>query len=97
VELKDRKRKVDIDKMTADEVDVLAAQIGDRMREICDESAAKANALLQIYGMNAKIAIAFTHLPDSMAESLGLKEKTQKASSKTILSVGKLLKTLRIR
>lgn len=57
MELKDRVRKVDISKLSPDQADNLSAQIGEKVRGICDEAAEKANAILNIYGMSAKIAI----------------------------------------
>lgn len=63
MELRDRERKVDIQKMDAVQVDILSEQIGDKVRQICDEAAAKVNAILNIYGASAKIAIAFDGLP----------------------------------
>lgn len=62
MELKDRKRSFDINKLSADQVDNLSEQIGAKVREICDEAAGRVNALLAIYGMTAKIAIAFDKL-----------------------------------
>lgn len=70
MELQNRKRKVDISKLNAEQLDNISDQIGAKVREICDEAAAKVNAILNIYGASAKIAIAFDGLP--------AKEKTQK-------------------
>lgn len=97
MELKDRERKIDVNSMSQEAVDDLGVQIGDKMREICEEAAAKANSILRIYGMNAKIAIAFDELPEAMAKSLKLQDKKEQAPSKTILRIDKLLKTLRIK
>jgi len=59
----DRERKVDVNKMADADVENLSEQIGIRVREICDEAAAKVNALLAIYGIKpAKIAIKFDNL-----------------------------------
>jgi len=63
MELRDRERKVDISKMDTQAVEDLSAQIGEKVRMICDEAATKVNALLNIYGASAKIAIAFDGLP----------------------------------
>jgi hypothetical protein len=75
MDMSKRERKVDVNNMSADEVDVLSVQIGDRIKAICDEAAAKANAILNIYGANCKIAIAFDQLPQKMANSLKSKGK----------------------
>ncbi len=66
MELKDRARKVDVSKMSPEEVDNLSIQIGSKVRDICDEAANKANAILEIYGMKAKIAISFNDIPKQM-------------------------------
>lgn len=63
MELQNRKRKVDISKLNAEQLDNISDQIGAKVREICDEAAAKVNAILNIYGASAKIAIAFDGLP----------------------------------
>lgn len=63
MELRDRERKVDLSKLDAAQVDILGEQIGAKVREICDEAAAKVNAIMNIYGASAKIAIAFEGLP----------------------------------
>ena len=75
MELNERERKVDVNKLTMEEADNLSAQIGEKVREICDEAAAKVNAILKIYGMSAKIAIAFDELPENMANNIGLPKK----------------------
>jgi hypothetical protein len=62
MELRDRERKVDISKMDNEAVDNLSAQIGDKVRQICDEAADRVNAILKIYGMSAKMAIQFDTL-----------------------------------
>lgn len=80
MELKDRVRKVDIDSMPADQVDSLSQQIGEKVRSITDEAAAKVNSILNIYGMSAKIAIKFDKLPKAMAN----KTKTPRKSSKRV-------------
>ncbi len=78
MELKDRERKVDVNKMTPDQVDVLSAQIGEKVRNICDDAANRVNAILNIYGMSAKIAIKFNELPKAMKKSIsGTKSKKQ--------------------
>lgn len=62
MELKDRKRSININGLSIEEVDNLGAQIGAKATEICQEAAVKLNKILNIYGMNAKIAIAFEPL-----------------------------------
>lgn len=68
MELKDRKRSFDISKLSPQDMDNLSVQIGEKVRNICDEAAAKVNAILSIYSMSAKIAIAFDDLPGKRAE-----------------------------
>jgi hypothetical protein len=58
VELKDRKRSFDINKLSLSEVDNLSQQIGDRIKQICDEAVEKANKILNVYGMTAKMQIS---------------------------------------
>lgn len=68
MELKDRKRSFDINKLSTEAADALSEQIGVKVRGICDEAAQKVNAILSVYGMSAKIAIAFDELPGKEAE-----------------------------
>jgi hypothetical protein len=75
MELQNRERKVDITKLDNDQLDILSAQIGEKVRAICDEAAGKVNAILKIYGASAKIAIAFDGLPEK-------KEKKPRVSTK---------------
>lgn len=76
MELRERERKVDLNSMSTDQVDEISAQLGDKVREICDEAVAKANRLLNIYGMSAKMQIVLDH-PDLKKES-----KVQEAPKK---------------
>jgi hypothetical protein len=68
MELRNRERKVDISKMSTESVDNLSTQIGDKVRQICDEAAEKVNAILKIYGMSAKMAIQFDTLDQKPKE-----------------------------
>lgn len=60
-----RERKVDISKMSIEQVDNLSLQVGQKVQQICDEAAAKVNEILNIYGMSAKMAIQFDKLGDN--------------------------------
>lgn len=61
MELKRRERKVNLDQMSAEQVDQISLQLGEKVREICDEAVAKANKLLSVYGMTAKMQIVLDH------------------------------------
>lgn len=82
----ERERKVDVDKMSTDEINVLSIQIGNKMREICEEAASRANAILNIYGANCKIAIAFDKLPDKMADIVKSQKKRGRPRKNTNLN-----------
>ena len=51
----DRVRKVDVEKMDDAAVDALAIQLGDKVRGYVDEACEKANLVLKIYGLQAKM------------------------------------------
>ena len=51
----DRVRKVDIEKMEPEQIDLLAVQLGDKVKGYVDEACEKANAVLKIYGLQAKM------------------------------------------
>ena len=74
MELKDRERKVDVEKLSETDMANLQLQLGAKIRQICDEAAVKVNAILNIYGASAKIAIEFSELP----KGIDLKQKTPK-------------------
>ncbi len=86
MELRERERKVDVNSMSPEEVEVLIAQLGERLRQICDDAAQKANSMLNIYGMNAKIAIAFDTLPTAMEKMVEKPKKRRTRSKKSNLN-----------
>lgn len=79
MDLKDRVRKIDLNSLPVEQVDVLSEQIGKKVYAITDEAAARVNAILGIYGITCKIAIKFDKLPKSAQK----KAKTPKKSSKS--------------
>lgn len=52
-----RERKVDLTKLSREEFNRLELQLGERVRQICDEACEKANKLLNIYGLKTKMQI----------------------------------------
>ena len=85
MELKDRERKVDVTKMSPEEVDVLGVHLGDKIRAICDEAVMKANTILNIYGASAKMVIEIAELPAQIGKSLETKKKRGKPYKKANL------------
>lgn len=53
----ERKRSVDVTKLSEEEADRLSDQIGDKVRAMVDETCEKANKILGIYGLQAKIQV----------------------------------------
>ena len=78
----DRERKVDVSTMSQEQVDQLSLQIGDKVRQMCDETATRINTLLNIYGMHAKIAISFDTLPKEFESMMDKPKKTRKKAQK---------------
>ena len=72
-----RERKVDVNQLPPEQVDQLSIQIGDKVRGIVDEAADKVNALLKVYGLSAKIALAFetAETPETAPKKRGRKPK----------------------
>lgn len=64
-----KKKKFDVNKLNNKKVDLLAVDLGERVRDICDTAAEEINEILSSYGMKAKIAIAFEPLEPSEAET----------------------------
>jgi hypothetical protein len=53
----DRERKVDLSKMSKEQVDNISAQLGERIRQICDKAVEEANRLCAVYGLRTKMQI----------------------------------------
>jgi hypothetical protein len=62
MDLKDRKREIDVQKLTPEQADELSTQIGEKIRLICDKAVLDANRILNIYGMEAKMQIAISEI-----------------------------------
>lgn len=75
MEVKDRERKVDVEKLNLDQVDALSAQIGKEISKIMDEANLKCNQLLNIYGLQTQIGYKITKL----------KKKTKKNNKDKVL------------
>lgn len=57
----DRERKVDLGKLSEEQLKSLEVQLGDKIKEICSAACDKANKLLNIYGLQAKMHLVITH------------------------------------
>lgn len=53
-----RKRAIDINKLSAEQVEQLTEQISKKILVIVDEAITQANKMLNIYGLEAKMQIA---------------------------------------
>lgn len=60
--LKNRIRKVDMEKLTPEQAEELSNQIGAKLRELIDKTVEEANNFLKIYGMKAKMQVALEPL-----------------------------------
>ena len=54
-------KKVNVNRLSNEEIAALQVQIGEKIREICDEAIEKANKLLNIYSLSAKMQIAINY------------------------------------
>jgi hypothetical protein len=52
-----RERKVDVNKLTTEQADLLSQEIGNKIRKIVDEACETCNNFLQIYGLQTKMQI----------------------------------------
>jgi len=55
--MEDRVRKVDIDKLSDEELKALEERIGKKITNITDDAVKRANQILNIYGLRAKMQI----------------------------------------
>lgn len=53
----DRKREVDVEKLNEEQVQLLMDQIGEKIRGMVDETCEKANKVLGVYGLQAKMQV----------------------------------------
>lgn len=74
----DRERKVNIEQLTLEQADQLSAQLGEKVKEINDRAIAEVNKLLNIYGMEAKMAVAIGKIGEFNAKPERKKRKTRK-------------------
>jgi hypothetical protein len=72
-----RERKLDINTLKPEEVDVISKQIGEKIKEICDKACADANKFLNVYSMTAKMQVLIEHpdLKKEVADALQPKRK----------------------
>jgi hypothetical protein len=77
MELKQRERKLDINKLSKEEFDALNTQLGGIVREICDKAVADANKYLNVYGLNAQMQIVIA-APDAKKVPVAQEEPKKK-------------------
>jgi len=53
----DRKRKVDVEKLDDEQIEVVQDQVSAKIREITDKAVKDANKILAIYGLSCKMQI----------------------------------------
>jgi hypothetical protein len=53
VNLKERKRKVDVEKLSVEQAEKIGVELGNKLNEIVDEAVAKSNKILEVYGCKA--------------------------------------------
>lgn len=66
---KARKRKVDINKLSAEQADRLSEQIGKEIAKIMDQANLNCNKLLGVYGLRTKISYEIVKIEPSKAKS----------------------------
>lgn len=75
----DRERKVNVEQLTLEQADLLSVQLGEKVKEINDKAIAEANRILNIYGMEAKMAIVIGKMGEFDATKT---KKTRKSRKK---------------
>jgi hypothetical protein len=56
----ERKRQIDPEKLSDEQIQQLSDQIGGKLREICDKACEEANRILSVYNMQARMQIELT-------------------------------------
>lgn len=52
-----RERKVDVNKLSVEQADTIAVQIGEKIKQITERAVAEANSFLKIYGVSCQMQI----------------------------------------
>lgn len=83
MDLQNSEQKIDLNSMSNESVDQLSAQIGERIRLICDEAVEKANKILAIYGLTSKMQIQINELgKESIQEPSAPNKRGRKPKAK---------------
>ncbi len=69
MELKDRKRSININNLTVEQAEEISQQIGAKAQAILVEAQEKINSFLNIYGMKAEIAFSLKPLASEATEN----------------------------
>jgi hypothetical protein len=85
MDLKDRERKVEINKLDKEQINQLGIMISEKINQICTGAAEEVNKILSVYGLNAKMSILFEELPknESMQVTNLPKKRGRKPKQKT--------------
>lgn len=67
--VQNRKRSFDINKLSPEQADQLSADIGAKVRQICDEACEKANKILNVYQMKAQMQIAIKGINEELVKT----------------------------
>lgn len=59
ISLEERRRKVDLDSMSTEQVELLGLEIGKKLGEICSDAQEKVNKIAKTYGIKAVVGIQF--------------------------------------
>lgn len=57
MELQNRKRSVDVEKLEVSQLEAIGYELGKKVGSIGDEAAAKINEITAIYGIKAKVSV----------------------------------------
>lgn len=78
-----RERKVDIEKMSGEQADLIGKQIGEAMAKIMDEANRKCNEILNIYGMQTQIQYQIVPLVKNEAQVVENVQENKKKGRKS--------------
>lgn len=83
MDLAERKRSIDISKLSVEQADLLSQQLGQMTRVICDEAVEKANKFLNIYGMKAQMQIVIMGINEDLKEKPAPKKRGRPKKKQT--------------
>jgi hypothetical protein len=81
--LEERVRKVDVEKMSVEQADLVQKELSAKMNDIIQKAITEANKYLNIYGMSAKMAFQINKTGEETQQAAPKTKKSRKKAQGT--------------